>query len=75
MQLNSTKTHETSIHARLERSETAFLYFSEAQGPPAYVTGARIFKRLRSPGIDSTSLVAWQTGTITLFVLPARHAS
>ncbi len=44
------------------------------------VTRDRIFKRLRSPGIDSKELippayVAWRAGTITLFLLgfPSPH--
>ncbi len=37
------------------------------------LSGARIFKRLRSPGIDSKewisqAYVAWRPGTITLFL-------
>jgi hypothetical protein len=36
-----------------------------------YLTRARIFELLRSPGIDSNppAYVAWRAGTITLFLL------
>jgi hypothetical protein len=42
----------------------------------AFIHRARIFKRLRSPGIDSKAsippaYVAWRAGTITLFLLNA----
>ncbi len=36
---------------------------------------AGLCKPLRSPGIDSPAYVAWQSGTTTLFEVPARQAT
>ncbi len=60
-------------------SKRAFMSWGEffycvAPWAKAYMNGARIFKRLWSPGIDSKewippAYVAWRAGTITLFLL------
>jgi hypothetical protein len=59
---------------RLLRSGFAAVQGHESSSMWRLDTRARISKRLRSPGIDSASLlyVAWRAGTITLFVIPAR---
>jgi hypothetical protein len=54
---------------------------SDISGPGPHIDQrAQIFKRLRSPGINSLesnlpAYVAWQAGTIILYVVPALQAT